>query len=166
MSVQVVAFIELPSTFRTSVYCGLFSTTATTTTKTTYGPYVMLQIVPSPKRCIAFTRIFRSLCMVLVAPLNMSADLPTVSNDCLRDVVALHTCRVPVHNDDIDDVSWCCTRLQLTDSGPQYIFIVRAVVSVVDDDVLLRRVPMVMATMSTIDGYGFSFNYVGRGEHH
>ena len=33
------------------------------------------------------------------------------------------------------------------------------------DDVLLRYVPMVMAAMSTIDSYGFSFNYVGRGEH-
>ena len=118
----------------------------------------------------------------MVAPLNTSADSQTVSNNPLRDVVALHTCRVPVHSDDIDDVSWCCTRLQLTDSGPQYIYIVRVlvlmvvvvlvvlvvvvVVGVVDDDVLLRRVPMVMAAMSTIDGYGFSFNYVGRGEHH
>ena len=34
------------------------------------------------------------------------------------------------------------------------------------DDVLLRCIPMVMATMSIIDGYGFSFNYVRRGEHH
>ena len=38
MSGQVVASIELLSAFRTSVDCGLFSTTATT--KTTYGPYV------------------------------------------------------------------------------------------------------------------------------
>ena len=36
----------------------------------------------------------------------------------------------------------------------------------VADDVLLRCVPMVMATMSAIDGYGFSFNYVEQGEHH
>ena len=57
MSVQGATTNEILSTFRTSVDCGLFSTTATT--KTTYGPYVMLQIVPSPKRCIAFTRIFR-----------------------------------------------------------------------------------------------------------
>ena len=96
-----------------------------------------------------------------MVPLNTSAHSPTVSNDSLRDVVALHTCRVPVHSDDIDDVSWCCTRLQLTDSGLQYIYIVRVVVVVVND-VLLRCVPMVMATVSTIDGYGFSFNYVGR----
>ena len=107
-----------------------------------------------------------------MAPLNTSADSPTVSNDSLHDVVALQTCRVPVHSDDIDDVSWCCTRLQLTDSGPQYIYIVRVVVVVMvvlgvdDDDVLLRCVPMVMGTMSTIDGYGFFFNYVGRGAHH
>ena len=104
-----------------------------------------------------------------MAPLNTSADSPTVSNHSLRDVVALHTCRVPVRYDDIDDVSWWCMRLQLTDSGPQYVYIVRVVivvlvvVLVVVDDVLLRCVPMVMATMSTIDDYGFSFNYVGRG---
>ena len=125
MSGQVATTNESPSTFRTSVDCGLFPNT--TTTKTTYGLYVMLQIVPSPKRCIAFTCIFRSLCVVaplLVAPLKTSADSPMVSNDSPRDVVALHTCRVSVHSDDIDDVSWCCTRLQLTDSGPQYIYIV------------------------------------------
>ena len=40
-----------------------------------------------------------------MAPLNTSADSPMVSNDSLRDVVALHTCRVPVHSEDIDDVS-------------------------------------------------------------
>ena len=44
MSGQVVASIELLSTFRTSVHCGLFST------KTTYGPYVMLQIVATTYR--------------------------------------------------------------------------------------------------------------------
>ena len=100
---------------------------------------------------------------LLVAPLNTSAHSPTVSKDSLHDVAALHTCRVPVYSDDIYDVSWCCTRLQLKDSGPQYIYIVRLVVVVVMNDVLLRCVPMVMATVSTIDGYGFSFNYVGRG---
>ena len=31
------------------------------------------------------------------------------------------------------------------------------------NDVLLSCNPMVMATVSTIDDYGFSFNYVGRG---
>ena len=46
------------------------------------------------------------------------------------------------------------------------LYIVRVVVLGVVNDVLLRCVPMVMATISTIDGYGFSFNYVGRGEHH
>ena len=48
---------------------------------------------------------------LLVAPLNTSANSPTVSNDSLRDVVALHTCRVPVRSDDIDVVSWCSGRL-------------------------------------------------------
>ena len=33
--------------------------------------------------------------------------------------VAVHTCRVQVHSDDIDGVSWCCRRrLQLTDNDP------------------------------------------------
>ena len=36
---------------------------------------------------------------------STSADSPTVSNDSLRGVVALHTCRVQVRSDDIDDVS-------------------------------------------------------------
>ena len=47
----------------------------------------------------------------------------------------------------------------------EVVVVVLVVLGVVDD-VLLRCVPMVMATMSTIGGYGFSFNYVGRGEHH
>ena len=55
--------------FRTCAHCGLFSITSTATAaaataKTTYGPHMLLQIVPSLKRCIAFTRIFRSLCLV------------------------------------------------------------------------------------------------------
>ena len=37
------------------------------------------------------------------------------------------------------------------------------VVVVMVNDVLLRCVPMVIAKVSTIDGYGFSLNYVGRG---
>ena len=48
--------------------------------------------------------------------------------------------------------------------GAQVVYIVLVVVVSVDDDdddVLLRCVPMVMGI---IDGYGFSFNYVG--EHH
>ena len=40
-----------------------------------------------------------------MVPLNTSADSPTMLNDSLRDVVALHTCRVPVRSDDIDAVS-------------------------------------------------------------
>ena len=73
-----------------------------------------------------------------MAPLNTSADSPTVSNGSLPDVVALHTFRVQVRSDDIDGVSWRCTRLQLTDSGPQYVYKVRVVVVGVVDDVLLR----------------------------
>ena len=46
MSGQGVTTIEILSTFRTSVDCGLVSTAATT--KTTYGPYVMLQSVQYP----------------------------------------------------------------------------------------------------------------------
>ena len=72
VSVQDIASIEILSTFRTCVHCGLFSITATATAtaiatataKTTYGPNMTLQIVPSLKRCIAFTRIFRSFCLV------------------------------------------------------------------------------------------------------
>ena len=71
VSGQVIASIELLSTFRTCVHCGLFSITSTAaaaaaaaTAKTTYGPHMLLQIVPYLKRCIAFTRIFRSLCLV------------------------------------------------------------------------------------------------------
>ena len=110
------------------------------------------------------------MAQLLMAPLNTSADTPSVSNDTLRDVVALNTCRVPVRSDDIYAVSWWCTRLQLTDIGPRHVYTVCVVVVVVVlgvvDDVLLRCVHMVMVTMSTIDGYEFSFNYVGRGEHH
>ena len=39
---------------------------------------------------------------------NKNARSQTVSNDSLRDVVALHTYRVRVRSGDIDDVSCCC----------------------------------------------------------
>ena len=38
---------------------------------------------------------------------NKNARSQTVSNDSLRDVLALHTYRLRDRNDDIDDVSCC-----------------------------------------------------------
>ena len=112
---------------------------------------------------------------LLVAPLNTSAVSPTVLNDSLRDVVALHTCRVPVRSDDIDDISWWCTRLQLKDSGPPYIYIARVVV--VADVFIKVYCQTIMGVRACVCSYctGYHVHYqwlrvlfqlCGGGEHH
>ena len=53
---------------------------------------------------------------MVALPNTCVRSLP-VSHDSLGGVLALHTCRAPVRSDDIDDVSWCSTCLQLRETA-------------------------------------------------
>ena len=53
----------------------------------------------------------------MVAPPHTCVRSLSVTHDSLRGVLALHTCRAPLRSDDIGDVSWCSTCLQLRETA-------------------------------------------------